>query len=383
MHLFSSCKAEFNPTFSRGNNTYTLVDRDYDDLSDDEKEQIKYFNDGYTFLASPYSDKWYLYKYGELFRVIDVDIQCPELFTDKCFDENYVIINDCLYFCAFENTNGYSYEADIYQFNFTTSKVKKYIEKQRFDEYATHGVHMLKHNSSLVFLCECNEWSNIVEVDTNSETPTLELKKQIDVFIDSVDRYNNYYYMDFIPVDKDNYRVIQITSNNEFSVNFSLTDYDLSDCLYFERDLLPPIGFFYRNGKNISYVNNTEEVINKINGKRTHKSTIEQIDSTGKIKIIGENLPYFISTSSDSYCYNTSKLSEDWIIFDSTYLYSTINGGESTLGKSFVYYFDDKLLCELNESPEKVDLWNVYYDGSYESPEKITSFKENVYSSEF
>lgn len=359
-----------------------LVDRPYSDLSDEEKDQLKYFNDGYTFLATPNSEKWYLYKYGELFRVIDVVTQCPELYTFKNFDENYVVIDNCMYFCVNENTHGntrgYSYEADIYKYDFSSNLVEKYIAKEEFNEFATQGIHMLKHNDNLVFICECNDWSNIVEVNTKSN-PKLVHKKKTEIIIESENNYDVYFYMDFIPIDKDNYRIIQVTNNTSFSRNFSLIDYSYSD----EKDLKREktvIGYFYRNNENLSYMSNSEVVINEVNGKETHKSSIKMIDSSGNIETIKDGLPFIISESSDNLCYIDSKLSNDWIVFQSYYRFKTNVDGESTLLSTFVYYFKDKLLCQINETG-KIDLWNIY-SGTLNRPIKIIDCKENIYKSD-
>lgn len=367
--------------------TIELSDRDYGDLSDDEKEQLKYFNDGYTFLSRNSKDKWFLYKYGSLFRVIDVNSQCPELKSyDSTVEKNYVVINDSLYFCVFDNQSGYSYkDTNIYRYNFISQKVEKYIDKEQFKEFATKGVHMLKHNNNLVFICECNDWSNVVEVDTNKEKPEVEFKKQIETLIESIHNGNSNYYMDFIPIDNDTYRVIQITSQYQFSVSFSLIDYSYSDELHFKVGTDGAIGYFYRDGQNLVYVSYFEEEINKINGNKTHKTTIEERNSNGNNKVIKDKLPYFISTTDDNYCYHDSYLSKDWLVFNALYFYKNApdsSSGQGTLGKKFIYFFNDELLCTLDDAV-KVDLWNAYFNGKYDSPTKINSFKNSVFESEY
>ena len=63
---------------------------------------------------------------------------------------------------------------------------------------------MLKHKKKLVFICTCEEWNNIVEVDTTKSTPKLEYKGKCDTVTIPGDEWNQF---NFIPIDEDNYRI--------------------------------------------------------------------------------------------------------------------------------------------------------------------------------
>ena len=78
-------------------------------------------------------------------------------------------------------------------------------------------------------------------------------------------------------------------------------------------------------------------------------------------------------------------MSKDWLVFNALYFYKNApdsSSGQGTLGKKFIYFFNDELLCTLDDAV-KVDLWNAYFNGKYDSPTKINSFKNSVFESEY
>lgn len=384
---------------------FELTDKSYDDLTAEEKEQLKYYNDGYTFIGNvlDYTNKkWFLYKYGELFKVIDnssfVDNEKAKLNEYDLRSNvirNYVVIGNNLYFFISDTK-------DVYRINFDNLKIQKYIEGEKFDEYTTYDNSvMLKHNNNLLFICTCKDWNNVLEVDTTNDSPTLNYKGKCDTILEPGDDWSEF---NFIPIDKDNYRITQYgydirdSITSYYSYNFSLNDYKITDIRQFPEIEFDEehwqnyvnedsLGYFYRDNKDIlfSYIRN--ESINNISGRSEWSVSILKSDSDKNKNFLSENLPYFYSdansygSSGKRSFLNKSKLSNDWF-----YFYAN--------GHNLIYFFDDNTLCDINDCDVKyIDLWNVYYletignNYSFDctvvySSKAITDFKNNLYQGE-
>lgn len=395
---------ETKESSSNDKTEFELTDKSYDDLTSEEKEQLKYYNDGYTFIGNVLDDKnekWFLYKYGELFKVIDissfVDNEKPtyeEYHLNHNDIRNYVVIGNSLYFFISETK-------DVYRINFDDLKIQKYIDGEEFEEYTVYNNSvMLKHNNNLLFICTCKDWNNVLEVDTTKGNPNLNYKGKSDTILEPGD---DWYEFNFIPLDKDNYRITQCgydivdSLSSYYSYNFSLNDYKITDIRqfpeiefdeehwqnYVEEDSL---GYFYRDNKDILFSYVRTESINNISGRSEWSSSILKSDSDKNKNFLSEDLPYFYSDSnSDGFSYkcytlNNSKLSNDWFYFFAD-------------GHDLIYFFDDNILCDINDCSVKyIDLWNVYYEesiGNYAldysliySSKAITDFKNNLYQGE-
>lgn len=379
--------------------SFKLVDRSFDDLSDEEKEQLKYYNDGYTFIGNILDEenkKWYLYKYGELFKVIDIkDFVVNEkpkyekYHLNSSNIRNYVVIGNSLYFFISE-------AKDVYKIDFDNLKIQKYIDGEKFKEYAVYNNSvMLKHNNNLLFICTCENWNNIIEVDTSKENPTLDYKGKSDTILVPGDDWEEF---NFIPIDKDNYRITQYGYNivssltSYCSYNFSLNDYKISDIRQFPdinydeehwQDYVDEesLGYFYRDDKDILFSYIKKENVNDISGRNEFTTSILESDSEGNKSLVCENLPYFHlsidTTSLKTSALNWSRLSNNWVCFSAT-----------GIGKNLVYFFEEKILCDFGYySIKNIDLWNVYYeewvDGlSVCSCKAVTDFKSNIFQNE-
>ncbi len=383
---------ETKESSSNDKTEFELTDKSYDDLTLDEKEQLKYYNDGYTFIANFWNNMWYVYKYGELFKVIDTTNlrdELPELYEENINFDNYLVIDNCLYFFV-RKTN------DVFKIDFDILKVEKYISGEEFKDYTTvDNCVMLKHNKNLFFVLTCAEWNNIIEIDTTKDTPTLDYKGKGDNLVKPGDVFEKF---EFIPIDSNNYRVTEAINN--ISYNYSLENYMITEKCEFPnigydednwQDYLheKTIGYFYREGKdyNYSFISKTRE--NELNGKEEHSSEILKADSKKNKSILAEKLPFF--NFEDTYTDTTikrlscSKLSNEWLYFVADY-----QRGNNNL----IYFFDDNLLCDtssLNYTIEYVDLWNVYYMDSkeenyilyyYIQAKPINDFKSSIYMGE-
>lgn len=117
--------------------SYNLIDKSRDDLSDSEKKQLKYYNDGYTFIAQlSYDQKWLLYKYGELYKVIDASdfyLEKKDKFKDAYADGetigNYIVMDNFLYFFI-------SKTKDVCRINLDDCTIQTYIDGSEFEDYA-------------------------------------------------------------------------------------------------------------------------------------------------------------------------------------------------------------------------------------------------------
>ena len=372
--------------------SYNLIDKSRDDLSDSEKKQLKYYNDGYTFIAQlSYDQKWLLYKYGELYKVIDASdfyLEKKDKFKDAYADGetigNYIVMDNFLYFFI-------SKTKDVCRINLDDCTIQTYIDGSEFEDYAVYDNSiMLKHKKKLVFICTCEEWNNIVEVDTTKSTPKLEYKgKCVTIPGDEWNQFN------FIPIDEDNYRITEykdgiVSDLTAYcSYNFSLKDYKITDVVNFPnieydednwQDYIneASLGYFYRDNKDILFSYIPKSGVNDISGRTEKSCAILKSDSKGNKELLNGDVGYFtlgISTTDDKISQlSFSKLSDEWFLFYEQ-------------GYDLLYFFDDNKLYEIEENVKYADLWNVYlyqYDESTELfyiSKPIKELKSKIYES--
>lgn len=373
-----------------------LVSKNYDDLTNSEKEQLKYFNDGYTLMGELTKDafEWVLYKYGEKFKVINAEKflnknseRFQEAYLASNMVRNYVVINNILYFFISETK-------DVYAIDLDNPTIEQYIDGSQFENYAIYDNSiMLKHKNKLVFICTCEEWDNVIEVDTDNTIPKLEYKGRCSLFITPSSEYNDF---NFVPIDDDNYRITEYGEdivhnfNAYSSYNLSLKDYNITDVVEFPEiefdekntwDYIDekPIGYFYRDNKDVlfSFINKNE--VNQISGLDEWSATILKSDSDKNKEVVHKKLENFKISESETSEYKarlkSSKLSNDWLFFE-------------TDDDDLFYFFDSNTLCDArNYVIDYVDLWNVYYTG-YKGSKKIfkskpiNDFKKNIYHCE-
>lgn len=373
-----------------------LVNKNYDDLTNSEKEQLKYFNDGYTLMGELTKDafEWVLYKYGEKFKVINAEKflnenleRFQEAYLASNMVRNYVVINNILYFFISETK-------DVYAIDLDNPTIEQYIDGSQFENYAIYDNSiMLKHKNKLVFICTCEEWDNVIEVDTDNTIPKLEYKGRCSHFITPSSEYTDF---NFVPIDDDNYRITEYGEdivhnfNAYSSYNLSLKDYNITDVVEFPEiefdekntwDYIDekPIGYFYRDNKDVlfSFINKNE--VNQISGLDEWSVTILKSDSDKNKEVVHKKLENFKISESETSEYKArlkdSKLSNDWLFFE-------------TDDDDLFYFFDSDTLCDArNYVIDYVDLWNVYYTG-YKGSEKIfkskpiNDFKKNIYHCE-
>lgn len=374
--------------------SYNLIDKSRDDLSDSEKKQLKYYNDGYTFIAQlSYDQKWLLYKYGELYKVIDASdfyLEKKDKFKDAYADGetigNYIVMDNFLYFFI-------SKTKDVCRINLDDCTIQTYIDGSEFEDYAVYDNSiMLKHKKKLVFICTCEEWNNIVEVDTTKSTPKLEYKGKCDTVTIPGDEWNQF---NFIPIDEDNYRVTEYKDGvvskltSYCSYNFSLKDYKITDVVNFPnieydednwQDYIneASLGYFYRDNKDILFSYIPKSGVNDISGRTEKSCAILKSDSKGNKELLNGDVGYFtlgISTTDDKISQlSFSKLSDEWFLFYEQ-------------GYDLLYFFDDNKLYEIEENVKYADLWNVYlyqYDESTELfyiSKPIKELKSKIYES--
>lgn len=374
--------------------SYNLIDKSRDDLSDSEKKQLKYYNDGYTFIAQlSYDQKWLLYKYGELYKVIDASdfyLEEEDKFKDAYADgedvKNYLVMDNFLYFFV-------SKTKDVYRINLEDCTIQTYIEGSQFEDYAVYNNSiMLKHANKLVFICTCLEWDNVVEVDTTKSEPTLDYKGKCDTITVPGDEWEQF---NFIPIDEDNYRVTEYKDGvvskltSYCSYNFSLKDYKITDVVNFPnieydednwQDYIneASLGYFYRDNKDILFSYIPKSGVNDISGRTEKSCAILKSDSKGNKELLNGDVGYFtlgISTTDDKISQlSFSKLSDEWFLFYEQ-------------GYDLLYFFDDNKLYEIEEDVKYADLWNVYlyqYDESTELfyiSKPIKELKSKIYES--
>ncbi len=374
--------------------SYNLIDKSRDDLSDSEKKQLKYYNDGYTFIAQlSYDQKWLLYKYGELYKVIDASdfyLEKKDKFKDAYADGetigNYIVMDNFLYFFI-------SKTKDVCRINLDDCTIQTYIDGSEFEDYAVYDNSiMLKHKKKLVFICTCEEWNNIVEVDTTKSTPKLEYKGKCDTVTIPGDEWNQF---NFIPIDEDNYRITEykdgiVSDLTAYcSYNFSLKDYKITDVVNFPnieydednwQDYIneASLGYFYRDNKDILFSYIPKSGVNDISGRTEKSCAILKSDSKGNKELLNGDVGYFtlgISTTDDKISQlSFSKLSDEWFLFYEQ-------------GYDLLYFFDDNKLYEIEENVKYADLWNVYlyqYDESTELfyiSKPIKELKSKIYES--
>ena len=374
--------------------SYNLIDKSRDDLSDSEKKQLKYYNDGYTFIAQlSYDQKWLLYKYGELYKVIDASdfyLEKKDKFKDAYADGetigNYIVMDNFLYFFI-------SKTKDVCRINLDDCTIQTYIDGSEFEDYAVYDNSiMLKHKKKLVFICTCEEWNNIVEVDTTKSTPKLEYKGKCDTVTIPGDEWNQF---NFIPIDEDNYRITEykdgiVSDLTAYcSYNFSLKDYKITDVVNFPnieydednwQDYIneASLGYFYRDNKDILFSYIPKSGVNDISGRTEKSCAILKSDSKGNKELLNGDVGYFtlgISTTDDKISQlSFSKLSDEWFLFYEQ-------------GYDLLYFFDDNKLYEIEENVKYADLWNVYlyqYDESTELfyiSKQIKELKSKIYES--
>lgn len=373
--------------------SYNLIDKSRDDLSDSEKKQLKYYNDGYTFIAQlSYDQKWLLYKYGELYKVIDASdfyLEKKDKFKDAYADGetigNYIVMDNYLYFFI-------SKTKDVCRINLDDCTIQTYIDGSEFEDYAVYDNSiMLKHKKKLVFICTCEEWNNIVEVDTTKSTPKLEYKGKCDTVTIPGDEWNQF---NFIPIDEDNYRITEykdgiVSDLTAYcSYNFSLKDYKITDVVNFPnieydednwQDYVDEesLGYFYRDNKDILFSYILKSDTNDISGRTERSCAILKSNSNGNKDLLNGNVGCFtlkISYTVDKISQlNSSKLSEDWFLFNEE-------------GKDLIYFFDDNELYEIDGYVSYADLWNVYLN-QYDENTKlnyiskpIRNLKSNIYT---
>lgn len=374
--------------------SYNLIDKSRDDLSDSEKKQLKYYNDGYTFIAQlSYDQKWLLYKYGELYKVIDASdfyLEEEDKFKDAYADgedvKNYLVMDNFLYFFV-------SKTKDVYRINLEDCTIQTYIEGSQFEDYAVYNNSiMLKHANKLVFICTCLEWDNVVEVDTTKSEPTLDYKGKCDTITVPGDEWEQF---NFIPIDEDNYRVTEYKDGvvskltSYCSYNFSLKDYKITDVVNFPnieydednwQDYIneASLGYFYRDNKDILFSYIPKSGVNDISGRTEKSCAILKSDSKGNKELLNGDVGYFtlgISTTDDKISQlSFSKLSDEWFLFYEQ-------------GYDLLYFFDDNKLYEIEGYVKYADLWNVYlyqYDESTELfyiSKPIKELKSKIYES--
>ena len=374
--------------------SYNLIDKSRDDLSDSEKKQLKYYNDGYTFIAQlSYDQKWLLYKYGELYKVIDASdfyLEKKDKFKDAYADGetigNYIVMDNFLYFFI-------SKTKDVCRINLDDCTIQTYIDGSEFEDYAVYDNSiMLKHKKKLVFICTCEEWNNIVEVDTTKSTPKLEYKGKCDTVTIPGDEWNQF---NFIPIDEDNYRITEykdgiVSDLTAYcSYNFSLKDYKITDVVNFPnieydednwQDYIneASLGYFYRDNKDILFSYIPKSGVNDISGRTEKSCAILKSDSKGNKELLNGDVGYFtlgISTTDDKISQlSFSKLSDEWFLFYEQ-------------GYDLLYFFDDNKLYEIEENVKYADVWNVYlyqYDESTELfyiSKPIKELKSKIYES--
>lgn len=374
--------------------SYNLIDKSRDDLSDSEKKQLKYYNDGYTFIAQlSYDQKWLLYKYGELYKVIDASdfyLKEEDKFKDAYADgedvKNYLVMDNFLYFFV-------SKTKDVYRINLEDCTIQTYIEGSQFEDYAVYNNSiMLKHANKLVFICTCLEWDNVVEVDTTKSEPTLDYKGKCDTITVPGDEWEQF---NFIPIDEDNYRVTEYKDGvvskltSYCSYNFSLKDYKITDVVNFPnieydednwQDYIneASLGYFYRDNKDMLFSYIPKSGVNDISGRTEKSCAILKSDSKGNKELLNGDVGYFtlgISTTDDKISQlSFSKLSDEWFLFYEQ-------------GYDLLYFFDDNKLYEIEEDVKYADLWNVYlyqYDESTELfyiSKPIKELKSKIYES--
>lgn len=374
--------------------SYNLIDKSRDDLSDSEKKQLKYYNDGYTFIAQlSYDQKWLLYKYGELYKVIDASdfyLEKKDKFKDAYADGetigNYIVMDNFLYFFI-------SKTKDVCRINLDDCTIQTYIDGSEFEDYAVYDNSiMLKHKKKLVFICTCEEWNNIVEVDTTKSTQKLEYKGKCDTVTIPGDEWNQF---NFIPIDEDNYRITEykdgiVSDLTAYcSYNFSLKDYKITDVVNFPnieydednwQDYIneASLGYFYRDNKDILFSYIPKSGVNDISGRTEKSCAILKSDSKGNKELLNGDVGYFtlgISTTDDKISQlSFSKLSDEWFLFYEQ-------------GYDLLYFFDDNKLYEIEENVKYADLWNVYlyqYDESTELfyiSKPIKELKSKIYES--
>lgn len=374
--------------------SYNLIDKSRDDLSDSEKKQLKYYNDGYTFIAQlSYDQKWLLYKYGELYKVIDASdfyLEKKDKFKDAYADGetigNYIVMDNFLYFFI-------SKTKDVCRINLDDCTIQTYIDGSEFEDYAVYDNSiMLKHKKKLVFICTCEEWNNIVEVDTTKSEPTLDYKGKCDTITVPGDEWEQF---NFIPIDEDNYRVTEYKDGvvskltSYCSYNFSLKDYKITDVVNFPnieydednwQDYIneASLGYFYRDNKDILFSYIPKSGVNDISGRTEKSCAILKSDSKGNKELLNGDVGYFtlrISTTDDKISQlSFSKLSDEWFLFYEQ-------------GYDLLYFFDDNKLYEIEEDVKYADLWNVYlyqYDESTELfyiSKPIKELKSKIYES--
>ncbi len=374
--------------------SYNLIDKSRDDLSDSEKKQLKYYNDGYTFIAQlSYDQKWLLYKYGELYKVIDASdfyLEEEDKFKDAYADgedvKNYLVMDNFLYFFV-------SKTKDVYRINLEDCTIQTYIEGSQFEDYAVYNNSiMLKHANKLIFICTCLEWDNVVEVDTTKSEPTLDYKGKCDTITVPGDEWEQF---NFIPIDEDNYRVTEYKDGvvskltSYCSYNFSLKDYKITDVVNFPnieydednwQDYIneASLGYFYRDNKDILFSYIPKSGVNDISGRTEKSCAILKSDSKGNKELLNGDVGYFtlgISTTDDKISQlSFSKLSDEWFLFYEQ-------------GYDLLYFFDDNKLYEIEENVKYADLWNVYlyqYDESTELfyiSKPIKELKSKIYES--
>lgn len=374
--------------------SYNLIDKSRDDLSDSEKKQLKYYNDGYTFIAQlSYDQKWLLYKYGELYKVIDASdfyLEEEDKFKDAYADgedvKNYLVMDNFLYFFV-------SKTKDVYRINLEDCTIQTYIEGSQFEDYAVYNNSiMLKHANKLIFICTCLEWDNVVEVDTTKSEPTLDYKGKCDTITVPGDEWEQF---NFIPIDEDNYRVTEYKDGvvskltSYCSYNFSLKDYKITDVVNFPnieydednwQDYIneASLGYFYRDNKDILFSYIPKSGVNDISGRTEKSCAILKSDSKGNKELLNGDVGYFtlgISTTDDKISQlSFSKLSDEWFLFYEQ-------------GYDLLYFFDDNKLYEIEENVKYAELWNVYlyqYDESTELfyiSKPIKELKSKIYES--
>lgn len=338
--------------------------------------------------------EWVLYKYGEKFKVINAEKflnenseRFQEAYLASNMVRNYVVINNILYFFISETK-------DVYAIDLDNPTIEQYIDGSQFENYAIYDNSiMLKHKNKLVFICTCEEWDNVIEVDTDNTIPKLEYKGRCSRFITPSSEYTDF---NFVPIDDDNYRITEYGEdivhnfNAYSSYNLSLKDYNITDVVEFPEiefdekntwDYIDekPIGYFYRDNKDVlfSFINKNE--VNQISGLDEWSATILKSDSDKNKEVVHKKLENFKISESETSEYKArlkdSKLSNDWLFFE-------------TDDDDLFYFFDSDTLCDArNYVIDYVDLWNVYYTG-YKGSEKIfkskpiNDFKKNIYHCE-
>ncbi|RGF32986.1 hypothetical protein DW063_10665 [Ruminococcus sp. AF43-11] len=137
------------------------------------------------------------------------------------------------------------------------------------------------------------------------------------------------------------------------------------------------LGYFYRDNKDILFSYILKSDTNDISGRTERSCAILKSNSNGNKDLLNGNVGCFtlkISYTVDKISQlNSSKLSEDWFLFN----------GE---GKDLIYFFDDNELYEIDGYVSYADLWNVYLN-QYDENTKlnyiskpIRNLKSNIYT---